>query len=420
MAVEFKTQVAVNGSGDSNIKIRSMPYMYRAYIKRSLDSASMGRLQVYIPEIGHPSREDTWISVRYLSPFAGASNPYLQKPMSTDFKDTQTAYGFWMVPPTIETEGLVGFINGDINEGVWLGCFFQENVNFTVPGIPSAMTYEGPAPGAEKNKYDKLPTLRPAHKPMKEALELQGLLSLAQYDAIRGTCTSGARRESPSRVFGILTPGQHQFVMDDGQPIGTTLPGQPSPPAIDQGIRIRTAGGAQLLLNYEKGIVYIINKQGTAWVELTNEGKMEVFCTDDISYHSLKDFNLHVDGDINIQSKGSIKIRAEGSDGININATTGDFQMKTAMNYVIQADLDGSLITAGQTTVKAARLDLNGGSATDAVPPEPAPLVGNVSVLQSVCTRVPEHEPWLGHEDKKLMPLGEGLAPGFTSGGGPS
>jgi len=103
-------------------------------------------------------------------------------------------------------------------------------------------------------------------------------------------------------------------------------------------------------------------------------------------------------------------------DGININATTGDFQMKTAMNYVIQADLDGSLITAGQTTVKAARLDLNGGSATDAVPPTPAPLVGNVSVLQSVCTRVPEHEPWLGHEDKRLMPIGEGLAPGFIGG----
>jgi len=385
------------------VAIKSMPYIYRAYIKRSLDSAAMGRLQVYIPEIAHPTREDTWVNVRYLSPFAGASNPYMIKPMSTAFKDTQTAYGMWMVPPTMETEGLVGFINGDINEGVWLGCFFQENVNFTVPGIPSAMTYEGPAPGAEKNKYDKLPTFRPAHKTMKEALETQGLLSLAQYDAIRGTCTSGARRESPSRVFGILTPEQHQFVMDDGDDAG-----------IDMGIRLRTANGAQLLLNDEKGIVYIINKAGTAWVELTNEGKMDVFCTDDISYHSLKDFNLHVDGDINIQSKGSIKIRAEGSDGININATTGDFQMKTAMNYVIQADLDGNLITGGGTVVKAARLDLNGGSAVDAVPPVPAPLVGNVSVLQSVCTRVPEHEPWLGHEDKRLMPLGEGLAPGFA------
>ena len=391
-----------NGAG-SGVAIKSMPYIYRAFIKRSLDSAAMGRLQVYIPEIAHPTREDTWINVRYLSPFAGASSPYLQKPMSTAFKDTQTAYGMWMVPPTMETEGLVGFINGDINEGVWLGCFFQENVNFTVPGIPSAMTYEGPAPGAEKNKYDKKPMYRPAHKTMSDALKAQGLLAEAQYDAIRGTCTSGARRESPSRVFGILTPEQHQFVMDDGDDAG-----------IDMGIRLRTANGAQLLLNDEKGIVYIINKAGTAWIELTNEGKMDVFCTDDISYHSLKDFNLHVDGDINIQSKGSIKIRTEGADGININATTGDFQMKTAGNYVIQADLDGNLITGGGTVVKAARLDLNGGSAVAAVPPETGSLVDNVSVLESVCTRVPEHEPWLGYEDKRLLPLGEGLTPGFA------
>ena len=401
MAIEFQKQVAINGGG--GVQIKSMPYMYKAYIKRTLDSAAMGRLQVYIPEIGHPTREDTWISVRYLSPFAGATNPYEIKPMSTEFKDTQTAYGMWMVPPTIETEGLVGFINGDLNQGVWLGCFFQENANFTVPGIPSAMTYEGPAPGAEKNKYDKKPMYRPAHKTMKEALETQGLLAEAQFDAIRGTCTSGARRESPSRVFGILTPEQHQFVMDDGDDAG-----------IDMGIRLRTANGAQLLLNDEKGIVYIINKAGTAWVELTNEGKMDVFCTDDISYHTLKDFNLHVDGDINIQSKGSVKIRTEGADGININATTGDFQMKTAMNYVIQADLDGNLITGGGTVVKSSRLDLQGGSATEAVPPETGSLVDNVSVLESICTRVPEHEPWLGHEDKRLMPLGEGLKPGFA------
>jgi hypothetical protein len=208
-------------------------------------------------------------------------------------------------------------------------------------------------------------------------------------------------------VFGILTPGQHQFVMDDGDDAG-----------VDKGIRLRTAGGAQVLLNDEKGIVYIINKRGTAWIELTNDGKMDVFCTDDISYHSLKDFNLHVDGDINIQSKGSIKIRAEGADGININATTGDFQMKTAGNYIIQADLDGNLITAGGTVVKAARLDLQGGSAVEAEPPEMISLSDNVSVLDSVCPRVPEHEPWLGHEDKRLIPLGEGLKPGFAAGGG--
>ena len=84
------------------------------------------------------------------------------------------------------------------------------------------------------------------------------------------------------------------------------------------------------------------------------------------------------------------------------------------MNYVIQADLDGNLITGGGTVVKSSRLDLQGGSATEAVPPETGSLVDNVSVLESICTRVPEHEPWLGHEDKRLLPLGEGLKPGFT------
>jgi hypothetical protein len=391
-----------------SLEVKSMPYLYRAFIKRAYDKSSMGRLQVYIPELAHPRHKDTWISVRYLSPFAGASNPYLSNEDDTEkFNATQTAFGFWMVPSAIETEGLVGFINGKINDGVWLGSFFQENVNFTVPGIPSAMTYQGPSPGAEKNKWDDKPKLRPEHKPMAEALKRQGLLG-DKYDAIRGTTTSGAQRESPSRVYGILTPGQHQFIMDDGTMMDVPEEDKQIPPGIDQGIRLRTSGGAQILLNDEKGLIYIINSSGTAWVELTNEGKMDVFCTDDISYHSLKDFNLHVDGDINIQAKGSIKIRAEGTAGININATTGDFQMK-AKNYIIQADKDGNLITGGKTVVKAARLDLNGGEAKEAVPPKLLSQAGNVSVLDSVCTRVPEHEPWVGHEDKKVLPLGEGL-----------
>ncbi len=391
--------------------IKGMPYLYKAFITRSLDKSSMGKLQVWIPELGHPEDPRTHVDVRYLSPFAGATSPYMTK-TSLEFKDTQKAYGFWMVPPDRGVEGLIGFINGKSNQGVWLGSFYQENVNFTVPGIPAAMTHVGPAPGAEKNKWNEASvTTRPPHEPMYNALKKQGLFTGVQFDAIRGSCTSGAQRESPSRVFGILTPGQHQFVMDDGTQMSAPLPGQDEVPGVDQGIRLRTRMGAQLLLNDEKGIVYIINRDGTAWVELTNEGKMDVFCTDDISYHSLKDFNLHVDGDINMQAKGSFNMRVEGADGININATTGDFQMKTAGNYVIQADLDGNLITGGGTVVKSSRLDLNGGSAVDAVPPETGSLVDNVSVLQSICTRVPEHEPWLGHEDKKLLPLGENLAP---------
>ena len=85
--------------------------------------------------------------------------------------------------------------------------------------------------------------------------------------------------------------------------------------------------------------------------------------------------------------------------------------MKSTQDMIIQSDANGNLISAGQMVVKSSRLDLNGGSATDAVPPETAPLATNVSVLQSICTRVPEHEPWLGHEIKKLVPAGENLVP---------
>ena len=149
---------------------------------------------------------------------------------------------------------------------------------------------------------------------------------------------------------------------------------------------------------------------------MTNEGKIDVYAKDDISYHTEADFNMHVNGDFNLQTKGNINVRSEGSDGININATVGKFQMKSADNMILQTDKDGNIITAGQAVVKSSRLDLNGGSATDAVPPTTAPLPTNVSVLQSICTRVPEHEPWLGHEMKKLVPAGENLVPPELAG----
>ena len=112
-------------------KIAPMPYVYRAYVKENNDSQFMGRLRVYIPEFCHPARPETWIHVQWLSPFAGATDPHLVKPgNTTTYENTQKAYGFWMQPPDYENEILVAFINGDINQGVCLGCFYQQNFHF--------------------------------------------------------------------------------------------------------------------------------------------------------------------------------------------------------------------------------------------------------------------------------------------------
>ena len=404
---QVTTNITKEFSSGPQGKIAPMPYVYRAYVKENNDSQFMGRLRVYIPEFCHPARPETWIHVQWLSPFAGATDPHLVKPgNTTTYENTQKSYGFWMQPPDYENEVLVAFINGDINQGVCIGCFFQQNMNFAIPGIPAATTTSGPAAAGEINKYDKIQKFRPGHDPLNTGLKEQGLTTDAVFDCIRGLTTSGARRETPSRVYGILTPQQHQFVMDDGVEANGK----------DSMIRFRTRSGAQIMINDEHGMIYLITKSGNTWIEMTNEGKIDVYAKDDISYHTEADFNMHVNGDFNLQTKGNINVRSEGSDGININATVGKFQMKSADNMILQTDKDGNIITAGQAVVKSSRLDLNGGSATDAVPPTTAPLPTNVSVLQSICTRVPEHEPWLGHEMKKLVPAGENLVPPELAG----
>jgi|TARA_Y100000034_G_scaffold8078_1_gene8834 hypothetical protein len=394
-------------------KLAVMPYIYRAIVKENSDVQMMGRLRVFIPGHGHPGRSETWPHVQWLSPFAGATRAQNVERNFTLYEQTQKAYGLWMVPPDVENEVLVSFIDGDINQGVCLGCFFQQDMNFTVPGIPAAMTYSTVAPGAEKNKYDKTPAgKRPAHDLLFNGLQEQGLVQPPIYDCIRGLTTSGAQRETPSRVYGFLSPEQHQIVIDDG--IKETDPGGTGKGLKDAGIRFRTAGGAQILINDEFGLIYLITKSGNTWIEMTNEGKIDVYAKDDISYHTEKDFNIHTGGNFNIHSRGNINIRSEGSDGMNVNVSTGKLQMKSTGNMILQTDADGNIITAGQAVVKSSRLDLNGGSATDAVPIEPGPLTMNTSVLQSICTRVPEHEPWKDHESQKIVPKGEGLTPAWT------
>ena len=126
------------------------------------------------------------------------------------------------------------------------------------------------------NNYDATP--KPIH-PFAETLLKQGLSA----DDMRGNTSSSARRESPSQVFGISTPGRkdigttkqpvgakdsgatdhvvrktgHTFVMDDGAEDGT-----------NQLTRLRTASGHQLLMHDTEGVVYIANGSGNAYIEM--------------------------------------------------------------------------------------------------------------------------------------------------------
>ena len=212
--------------------------VFIGYVKNNEDTDKMGRLQVWIPEFNSdPDDPSGWKIVSYCSPFAGTTNfKDLSNEVGT-FEGTQTSYGMWFVPPDLEAQVLVMFANSDPVKGFWMGCAIQQQMNHMMPAKAYSSRTHATSymagkkiPAAEYNKHTRENTsdsnvIRPIASPTAKGIGEQGLLA----DEVRGITTSSARRESPSQVYGISTPGPknalpakgrkggHSFVMDDGE-----------------------------------------------------------------------------------------------------------------------------------------------------------------------------------------------------------
>jgi len=349
----------------SGIKIDSGPYI--GIVKNNSDPARLGRLQVYIPDIGgDPSQSANWFTVTYASPFAGTTIG-TASPQENIGNEKQT-YGFWAVPPDLENQVLVTFVMGDASRGYWFACLPNAESRHMTPGVsrlPAENTIikddqltgrqldsgEVFLPASEVNlnsresslRGDMLTLKRVAHTAQSETVIQQGL----ETDSIRGTITSSSQREAPSRVFGFSTPGRpdpdlaniyrdlegkeaakkvvddyinnvdtridnnlintppgrsggHTLVMDDGDVYGD-----------NDLVRLRTAGGHTILMHDTENIIYITNKKGNAWIELTADGAVNVYNTKSFSLRSEANVNIHADGNVNIHAGDSINCFAE-------------------------------------------------------------------------------------------------------------
>lgn len=292
---------------------------YIGFVKDASDVQRNGRLRVWIPELGAaPSESKNWLTVNYCSPFAGATSvATISKANVEQFEGTQTSYGMWMIPPDIDNQVLVIFIGGDPSKGVWIGCLYNQFMNNMIPGMAADVNnYQYPGkvvPLAEYNKTDTKVTqpdraIKPFEKTKFQGLGNQGLIT----DQARGTTSSSARRESPSQVFGIITPGPvidenasptnirrkggSSFIMDDG--IGTEY------------VQLTTKSGAQIRLDETNGFVYLINRDGTAWVQMDQQGDIDIFGAASISMRAQYDINIRADRNVNIEAGQNIYMKA--------------------------------------------------------------------------------------------------------------
>jgi hypothetical protein len=224
---------------------------------------------------------------------------------------------------------------------------------------------------------------------MSSALKQQGL----EGDTIRGVTTSSVTRETPSKVMGILTPGQHQFVMDDGDKDGNS-----------KLIRLRTTSGTQLLLDDTSGHVYVISKHGESWMELSADGRIHLYGSKDISIRTQENLNLYADKDINIEAGLNVNIKAgadiHGEAGENVRTKAGsDTTITSGSTSNINSSI-GHYETAGV-------IHMNGPTAATTDPIVINSLAVNQGVTESICSTVPEHEPWFGHSST-INPVGAG------------
>lgn len=463
-----------------------------------LDSKYMGRLKVLIQRQGSGNKDTTGQTrtVDYMSPFMGSTS-YDFVTETNDYDNTQKSYGMWMVPPDVGSTVLVMFLANDPKRGFWIGCVPKEDayMNFMMPGLAATSfnVEDGTAdnkgrkarlPTAEYNKkvadnsgpQDPTTFLKPTHKYFSQVLEKQGLL----LDDTRGITTSSARREVPSSVFGISTPGPidvngktgrlgtadamipdapisrlggSTFVMDDGHNkyLRKTSAGDGPPEyaSVEDGetdgdptiphnelIRLRTRSGHQILMHTSEDLIYITNSRGTSWIEMTSDGKIDIYAQDSISVRTQNDFNFYADRDINMECVRNFNLKVGGNHSTEVvgnkqtivtgnvaNSIKGTYdetivgatKLSVQGAYLVLVNGGTKITTTGTLEMNtsgnhietAAQIHMNGpaaGKATAAKVPTALKVFTNPtetdgSTLQSIMLRVPTTEPYPHHEN---------------------
>lgn len=450
-----------NRESTPGVKVDSGPFI--GIIKNNADPARQGRLQVYVPDLGGDEQEaSNWFTVRYASPFLGTTIGLPGSPDENQFGIESQTYGFWAVPPDINNLVLVTFIMGDPGRGYYFACIPNTPSLSMIPGISRMLSEVNPLVNDEfKGRVDN-PSLLPVtekntatvandtdpnfinaprliHSYQANIIIEQGL----DRDISRGTITSSAQRDTPSQVFGISTPGRytidtadfpnlqqllasgdlkistvqsfpsrkggHTFVMDDGNAYGK-----------DNLVRLRSAGGHTVLLNDTDDIIYIINKTGNAWVELTKDGSINVFSQNSVNIRAEKELNFHADANVNIHSGDSINFYAEknirtetkvqrhiATQNYHLNA--GKIGITSGSSLLIKASTAG-IKTSGTLDLKGNKIYLNTNTPAD---PETNPkfefykqenveynksiqrwFVMDNKKFDSIAPFTPTHEPW--------------------------
>lgn len=314
------------------------------------DPQGRGRIKVYCQAYGDlpgtPYENLPWCN--YITPFGGMISTNINRGPDDSPTEGSTSYGMWALPK-VGSEAVIMCLNGDPASRVFFGCMPPRFMEHTMPHGRHIKDkdgkYSGPLSSTEKpiqplatniTKAFGTDTTRPEYvsrvtDPGVTGLSDQYIKNKYTESSVADT-NSGYKRSRinperkftangdnyDSQIYSMTTPGFHSWSMDDS--------------ADNCRIRIRSSCGHNIIIDDTNERIYINTAEGNNWIELDQDGSIDIYASQSISINS--------DADINLNAKQSIRMHAED---VHVNA---NHDIVFSSNHVISNSSDVITSTA--------------------------------------------------------------------------
>ena len=304
------------------------------------DPQGRGRVRAYCPDYGDipGAAIETIPWCRYVSSFGGMVTSDTMGRGPTDKKtDGSVAYGMWSVPK-VGSEVLLICINGDSSRRAYIGCLMPDNAEHTMPH-GRFLDGDGPFSSTEKPIEPLYSNLKKAfgddHN--KHEFKTRGadssVTGLTQNDIDKKLTTSKKKDSNTGYKKSRMHPDKKSDITDvtfDPQIYSMTSPGFHSismDDSLDNGrIRIRSACGHSIIMDDTNERIYINTAEGNSWIELDQDGTIDIYSSKSVSVNSDTDISFHAKESIRLDSKN---IHLTASEDIRVTATNSvDFKSK--------------------------------------------------------------------------------------------
>ena len=353
------------------------------------DPEQLGRVKVYCSSLDSPIYSiESLPWANYASPFGGTIENMSCGPNEISSEGPRT-YGWWSIPK-VGSIVIVFALNSDPNVRYYAFGVLPAQSNRC---LPAGRNYdESGKSGPFTDSYDPAPysdNLKTAglnegdHYYTRGGYERQVAQAKTNKDGKEGYSKNHTLNDGSleSNTYCFTTPGGHFMSLQDSPEFCR--------------IRFKTVTGRQVLLDDTNERIYISTAKGNNYWEMDDDGHINVYAKDDISYYTegnfnvsaLKDINLHGD---NVHIKAKKKVYVTAVEDIHtssknlIQTAKAELAIK-AQTIAIGGAASVDVGSGGKITIKGAMAYIQ---STPAKQPKEATPANEPKIT-------PKHEPWV-------------------------